>query len=83
MGAERPETRDQITLMGGCSLVEHPPILDRVNTFPYEGKGDHVVVDEVKTASAVAPRRGRGTTLAVDEVPIQAPEFVDSPGNRF
>ena len=48
MGAERPETRDQITLMGACSTSEHPPILDRVNTFPYEGKGDHVVVDEVR-----------------------------------
>ena len=32
-------------------------------------------MDEVKTASAVAPMRRRGTTLVVDEVPTQAPDF--------
>ena len=32
------------------------------------GRGTAVAVDEVKTASAVAPMRGRGTALAVDEV---------------
>ena len=32
------------------------------------GRGTTLVVDEVKTASAVAPMRGRGTTLVVDEV---------------
>ena len=32
-------------------------------------------MDEVKTASAVAPMRGRGTAIAVDEVPTQAPDF--------
>ena len=55
-----------------CSNIE------RVKSFPYEGKGDHVVVDEVKTASAVAPMRGRGTALAVDEVPTRTPDFVVS-----
>ena len=32
------------------------------------GRGTTLVVDEVKTASAVAPMRGRGTTIVVDEV---------------
>ena len=36
------------------------------------------MVDEVKTASAVAPMRGRGTALAVDEVPTRTPDFVVS-----
>ena len=40
-------------------------------------------MDEVKTASAVAPMRGRGTALAVDEVPTQAPDFVDFPVHRL
>ena len=35
-------------------------------------------MDEVKTASAVAPTRGRGTAAVVDEVPTRAPNFVVS-----
>ena len=50
--------------------------LSGVKAFPYEGKGDRFAVDEVKTASAVAPMRGRGTALAVDEVPFNHYVFV-------
>ena len=42
------------------------------------GRGTTLVVDEVKTASAVAPMRGRGTAAAVDEVPIRAPDSIVS-----
>ena len=47
------------------------------------GRGTAAAVDEVKTASAVAPTRGRGTAAVVDEVPTQAPDFVDSPVLHF
>ena len=56
---------------------------ERIKSFPYEGKGDHVVVDEVKTASAVAPIEGKGDHVVVDEVPTRAPDFVVFPVRRL
>ena len=56
--------------------------LRRRLSLPLVGEGGPLAVDEVKTASAVAPMRGRGTASAVDEVPTQAPDFVDFPVRR-
>ena len=36
------------------------PIFARVKSFPYEGKGDHVVVDEVKDRVSGRPYEGKG-----------------------